>query len=64
MLEKKEISCADCVRNEVLHGVKEDRTSLCEVKRRKANWMDHILGMNSRLKDVTEGMIVGRVGVT
>jgi hypothetical protein len=48
----------------VLRRVKEDRNSLRKVKRRMVNWMDHILRMNSLLKDVIEGTIEGRIEVT
>jgi hypothetical protein len=47
----------------VLRIVKEDRNSLSKVKRRKANWMDHVLPMNSFLKDVFERTTEGRVEV-
>jgi hypothetical protein len=46
------------VRNEeVLQRVKEDRNILHTIKRRKANWIDHILCRNCLLKDVFEGKI-------
>jgi hypothetical protein len=39
------------VRNEeVLHRVKEERNILHTIKRRKANWIDHILRKNCLLK--------------
>jgi hypothetical protein len=38
-----EISCADHVRHEVLHRVKEDRNILHKITRRKANWIGNIL---------------------
>jgi hypothetical protein len=42
VLEK--INYTNCVRNkEVLHRVKEERNILHPVKRRKANWIGHIL---------------------
>jgi hypothetical protein len=42
-----DISWTDRVRNEeVLHGVKEERNILHTVKRRKANWIGHILSSN------------------
>jgi len=46
-------------RNEVLHRVKEDRKILHTVKRRKANWMGHILRGNCLLKHFIEGKIEG-----
>jgi hypothetical protein len=57
--------CAEEVRRSVgllvLHRVKEGRNNLHKVKRRMVNWMDHILHMNSLLKDVIEGKIEGRI---
>jgi hypothetical protein len=45
------------VRNEeVLHRVKEERNIVHTVKRRKANWIGHILRRNCLLKHVTEGI--------
>jgi len=38
----------------VLHRVKGDRNILHTVKRRKANWIGHILCENCLLKYVTE----------
>jgi hypothetical protein len=56
MLEK--IRWANRVRNEeVLHGVKEERNMLHTVKRRKANWICHIMNRNFFIKHVTEGKI-------
>jgi hypothetical protein len=48
----------------VLRRVKENRNILGKVRRRKVNWMDHILRMNSLLKDVIERTIEGRLEVT
>jgi hypothetical protein len=46
------------VRNEeVLHSIKEKRNFLRTVKRRKANWIGHILRGNCLLKHATEGKI-------
>jgi hypothetical protein len=42
---------------------KEERNILQTVKRRKANWIDHILCRNCRLKHVSEGKIGGRIEV-
>jgi hypothetical protein len=50
------------VRNEeVLHRVKEERNILNTIKRRKANWIGHILHRNCLLKHVTEGKLEGRI---
>jgi hypothetical protein len=44
----EKISWTDRVRNEeVLHRVKEERTILHTVKRRKANWIGQILRINT-----------------
>jgi hypothetical protein len=53
----EKISWTDRVRNEVLHRVKEDRKILHRIKRRKANWIGHILRRNCLLKHVIEGKI-------
>jgi hypothetical protein len=37
---------------EVSHGVKEERNTLHTIKRRKANWTDHILRSDYFLKHV------------
>jgi hypothetical protein len=53
------------VRNEeLLHRVKEERNILQIIKRRKANWIGHILRRNCLLKHVIEGKIEGRIEVT
>jgi len=51
-------------RNEVLHRDKEERNILHTVKRRKANWMGHILRGNWLLKHFIEGKIEGGLEVT
>jgi transposase len=57
----EKISWTDCVKNEeVLQRVKEDRNILQRIKRRKANWICHILCSNSLLKHVIEGKLEGR----
>jgi hypothetical protein len=33
----------DSVKNKILHGVKEEANILYKIKRRKANWVGHIL---------------------
>jgi hypothetical protein len=59
------ISWTDRVRNEeVLHRVKEERKILHTVKRRKDNWIGHILRRKWLLKQVTNGKIEGRIEVT
>jgi hypothetical protein len=50
--------------NEVLHRVKEVRSILKTIKRRKANWIGHILRRNCLLKHVIKGKIEGRIEVT
>jgi hypothetical protein len=53
------------VRNEeVLHRVKEERNTLHTIKRRKANWIGHILRRNCLLKHVIEGKLEGRIELT
>jgi hypothetical protein len=55
----------DHVRNEeVLYRVKEERHILQRIKRRKANWIGHILRGNCLLKHVIEGKTEARVEVT
>jgi hypothetical protein len=52
------------VRNEeVLCRVTEERNDLHTVKRRKADWIGHILRRNCLLKHVIEGNIEGRIKV-
>jgi hypothetical protein len=54
----EKIGWTDPVRNEeVLHRVKEERHILKTIKRRKANWIGHILYRNCFLKDMIEGML-------
>jgi hypothetical protein len=51
---------ADEVRNEeVLLRVKEQGNILHEIRKRKANWIGHILRRNCLLQRVTEGKIQG-----
>jgi hypothetical protein len=59
-----EISWTDRVKNEALHSVNQERNILHTVKRRKANWVGHILRRNCLLKHVIEGKIEGRIEVT
>jgi hypothetical protein len=59
------ISWTDHVRNEdILLRVKEQRNILHEIRKRKANWIGHILRRNCILQRVIEGKIQGRIEVT
>jgi hypothetical protein len=52
----EKISWTDHVRNEeVLHRVSEQRNILHEIRKRKANWIGHILRRNCILKHFIEG---------
>ena len=54
----EKISWTDHVRNEeVLLRVNEQRNILHEIRKRKANWIGHILSRNCILKQVIEGKI-------
>jgi hypothetical protein len=44
--------------------VKEERNIVHTIKRRKANWIGHILCRNCLLKHVIEGKIEGRIEMT
>jgi hypothetical protein len=44
---------------EVLHRVNEEGNILRTIKRRKANWIGHILRRNCLLKHIIEGRIEG-----
>jgi hypothetical protein len=60
----EKISWTDRVRNEeVLHRVKEERNIVHTIKRRKTNWIGHILRRNCLLKHVIEGKIKGKIEV-
>jgi hypothetical protein len=53
------------VRNEdVLFRVKEQRSTLHEISKQKANWICHILHRNCFLQWVIEGKIKGGIEVT
>jgi hypothetical protein len=53
------------VRNEeVLLRVNEQRNILHEIRKRKANWIGHILRRNCLLKRIIEGKIKGELEVT
>ena len=57
-------SWTDHVRNEeVLLKVNEQRNILHEIRKRKANWIGHILRRNCLLKRVIEGKINGEMKV-
>jgi hypothetical protein len=61
----EKISWIDHVRNEeVLLRVNEQRNILHEIRKRKANWIGHILRRNCRLKQVIEGKIKEEMEVT
>jgi hypothetical protein len=49
---------------EVLLRISEQRNILQEIRKRKANWIGHILRRNCLLKQVTEGQIKGQIEVT
>jgi len=54
------ISWTDHVRNEeVLLRLNEQRNILHEIRKRKANWIGHILRRNCLLQQVVEGKIQG-----
>ena len=58
----EKVSRSDYVRNEeVLLQVNEQRNILHEIRKRKANWICHVLRRNCLLKHVTEGKIKGEV---
>jgi hypothetical protein len=50
----KKISWTERVGNEVLQKVKEERNILQTIKRRKANWLGHVLRRNCLLQGVGE----------
>ena len=53
------------MRNEkVLLRVHEQRNILHEIRKRKANWIGHILSRNCLLQQVIEGKIKGQIEVT
>ena len=60
----EKISWTNHVRNEeVLLRVNEQRNILHEIRKRKANWIGHILRRNCLLKQVIEGKIKGEMEV-
>ena len=60
----EKIIWTDRVRIEVLLRVNEQRNILHEIRKRKANWIGHILRGNCLLKQVIEGKIKGQIEVT
>ena len=61
----EQISWTDHVRNEdMLLRFNEQRNILHEIRKRKANWIGHILRRNCILKQVIEGKIKGEMEVT
>jgi len=61
----EKISWIDHGRNEeVLLRVKELRNILHEIRKRKANWIGHILRRNCLLQRVIEGKMKGGIEVT
>jgi hypothetical protein len=61
----EKISWTDYVRNkEVWLQVNEQRNILHEIRKRKANWIGHMLRRNCLLKQVIEGKIKGDIEVT
>ena len=61
----EKISWTNHVRNEeVLLRVNEQRNVLHQIRKRKANWIGHILRRNCLLQQVIEGKIKGHIEVT
>jgi hypothetical protein len=61
----EKIGWTDHVRNEeVLLRVSEQRNILHEIRKRKANWIGHILCRSCLLKEVIEGKKKGWIEVT
>ena len=61
----EKISWTDHVRKEdVLLRVREQRNILHKIRKRKANWIGHILRSNCLLQRVIEGKIQGGIEVT
>jgi hypothetical protein len=59
----EEISWMGHINNEaVLHRVKEERNNLHTIRRRKANWIGHILRTNCLLKHIIEERLTGQEG--
>ena len=61
----EKISWTDHVRNEeVLLRVNEQRKILHEIRKRKPDWIGHILRRNCLVKQIIEGKIKGQMEVT
>jgi len=61
----EKIIWTDHLRNEdVLLRVNEQRNILYEIRKRKANWIGHILRRNCLLKQAIEGKIKDGIEVT
>ena len=60
----EKISWTNHVRNEEVLVSHEHRNILHEIRKRKANWIGHILRRNCLLQQVTEGKIKGQIEVT
>ena len=61
----EKISWTEHVRNEeVLLRVNERRNILREIRKRKANWIGHILRRNCLVKQINEGKDKGQIEVT
>jgi hypothetical protein len=60
----EKISWSNRVRNdEVIHTVEEERSILQTIKRRKANWIGHILQRDCLIKHIIEGKVEVRTEV-
>ena len=57
----EKINLTDRVRNEVLQRVDRERNIVHTIKRRKTNWIGHILRRDCLLKHVIGGKIEGRI---
>jgi len=55
------MSWTDCLRNE---EILQEGSILHDMKRRKANWIDHILHRNCLLNHVIKRIMEGRIEVT
>ena len=58
------ISWTDHVRNEDFYKESKKRNCLRTIKRRKRNWIDHVLRRNCLQNHFIEGKIEGRIEVT
>ena len=58
----EKISWVDRVRNEALHRVKKERNTLRTIKRRRANWIVHILNNKCILSQSIKGKIKENTG--